>query len=119
MSGTASVGPLTLDTTYSLDCSGTNGSALAMTAVTIQRAVISWTPPTKNSDGSALKDLAGYRIRYGNSPGSYTQSVTVSNASATQWSLALSPGTWYFVVTAMNAAGNESSYSNEATKTIN
>src|SRR5690606_15160435 len=31
-------------------------------------ARLSWTPPTENLDGSALTDLAGYVIQYGNSP---------------------------------------------------
>ena len=31
-------------------------------------ATLSWMPPTENADGSALTDLAGYRIYYGRNP---------------------------------------------------
>jgi hypothetical protein len=117
-SGSASVGPLTQDTTYSLSCSGVNGSAVAMTSVAVRIARISWTPPTRYADGSKLTP-AGYRIYYGTAPTSYSQSVTINNASTTQWELSLPAGTWYFAATALDAAGKESAYSNEAKKTIN
>ena len=90
-----------------------------MTAVAVRTALVSWTAPTTNSDGSALTDLVGYRIRFGNASNSYGQSVTINNASANQWVLPLTPGTWYFVVASLNAAGNESAYSMEVSKTIN
>ena len=90
-----------------------------MTAVAVRTARVTWTPPTKNSDGSALTDLVGYRIRYGNAPASYGQSVMINDASANQWVLPLTPGIWYFVVASVNAAGKESSNSTEASKTIN
>jgi len=32
-------------------------------------ALLSWTAPTENSDGSPLTDLAGYKIHYGSSHG--------------------------------------------------
>lgn len=92
-----------------------------MTALTVQQtvAVISWSPPSKNSDGSALTNLAGYRIYYGNAPKSYSQSVTISESSATQWTLPLAPGSWYFAIAALNSSGYESAYSAEVAKTIN
>ncbi len=90
-----------------------------MTAVAVRTARITWTVPTKNSDGSALTNLVGFRIRYGNAPASYGQSVMINNASANQWVLPLAPGTWHFVVTSVNAAGGESTNSTEVSKTIN
>src|SRR5262249_136465 len=38
-------------------------------------ATVNVTPPTRNTDGSALTNLAGMRIYYGTSPGSLTQQV--------------------------------------------
>ena len=82
-------------------------------------AMLSWLPPTQNSDGSPLNNLAGYRIHWGTSAGSYANSVTVNNPGlATYVVTELTPAQWYFVVTAYSATGAESGYSNVATKTI-
>jgi Fibronectin type III domain len=82
-------------------------------------ATLSWTPPTQNTDGSPLNNLAGYRIYWGTSAGSYAHSVTVNNPGlATYVVTELAPAQWYFVVTAYSAAGAESGNSNSATKNI-
>jgi hypothetical protein len=82
-------------------------------------ATLSWTPPTQRTDGSTLTNLAGYRIRYGNSPGNYNRSVTVSNASVSTYVIdSLSSGTYYFVVSAFDSAGGESDESSAVSKTI-
>jgi hypothetical protein len=80
---------------------------------------LSWTPPTTNSDGSPLTDLAGYRIVYGTASRTYTQSLTIGAPSVASASIeGLAQGTWYFAVKAYTAAGVESDLSNEASKTI-
>jgi hypothetical protein len=65
-------------------------------------------------------DLSAYKIYYGTTPQMYTQTVTIANPGTTTISqtLTLAPGTYYFVVTVIDNAGAESSYSNEASKTI-
>ena len=73
---------------------------------------LSWEAPTTNSDGSSLNDLSGYKIYYGTSSKSYTQSINVGNSTAASIS-SLSSGTWCFAVTAYDTSGNESSYSEE------
>lgn len=83
-------------------------------------ALISWTPPTQNTDGSALTDLAGYRIRYGTSSGNYAASITINGSSLTSYLVEnLGVSDWYFVMTAFNSSGIESSYSAEVLKEIN
>lgn len=72
-------------------------------------AVLSWTPPTVNLDGTPLNDLVGYHIAYGTDPQNPTHFLTLDWAGylwfhATQ----LAPGTWYFSISAYNAAGMES-----------
>jgi hypothetical protein len=80
---------------------------------------LSWTPPTTNSDGSPLVDLAGYRIVYGTASRSYTQSLTIGSPAVASASIeGLAQGTWFFAVKAYTAAGVESDLSNEASKTI-
>ena len=72
-------------------------------------AEITWTRPTKNDDGSTLANLAGYKIRYGISSSSLTQTVDIVGASITTASIeGLSPGTWYFSIASYNSAGAES-----------
>lgn len=83
-------------------------------------ATLSWTPPTENEDGSTLTDLAGYKIYYGVSEGSYPNQITVDNVGITTYVVEnLSPDTYFFVSTAFNSSGVESDYSNVASKTIN
>ncbi len=78
---------------------------------------LSWDPPTTNTDGTPLTDLAGYRVYYGNSPGSYSYSIDVGNVTTFTLSN-LTSGTYYFAVTAYNSSGIESGFSNEVSKTF-
>jgi hypothetical protein len=72
-------------------------------------AVLKWSPPTKNSDGTALENLAGYAINYGRSPGAMTRRVVVNDPQATSHVIEnLGDGTWYFTVAAMTKQGAES-----------
>ena len=82
-------------------------------------ATLSWSVPTQNTDGSALKNLAGYRIYYGTNPVSLTQVVTITDVGTTSYQITgLSRGTWYFGIKAYTSAGAESSLSNIGSKTI-
>lgn len=82
-------------------------------------ATLSWTAPTQNEDGSALTDLAGYKLYWSTTPGSYPNSVTIDNPGVTTYVVEnLTSGTYEFVVTAFNDSGLESRFSNTATKTI-
>lgn len=88
-----------------------NGGATAGTAT------LAWNAPLSNEDGTVLKDLAGYRVHYGTSPGTYTMTVEVGKVTSCSIG-SLLPGTYYMTVTAYNAAGTESTYSNEVLKTV-
>jgi len=116
---------------FLLSCSGCgNGSDKAVTSVTNgNTATLIWNAPMKKIDGSELDDLAGYKIRYGASSGSYSGVITLTtdsvscarNGDVTQCSYTvqgLTPGITYFVVTAYNKYGSESGYSNEMSKKI-
>ena len=66
-----------------------------------------------------LTDLAGYRVYWGATSGNYPNSVSVPNAGVTTYMVEqLTPAAYYFVVTALDASGNESAHSNVATKTV-
>jgi hypothetical protein len=92
---------------------------VAVQALATGSATLSWTPPTTNSDGSALTDLAGYRLYWGPTQGSYSNNASLNGAGLTSYVVTgLTPGTWYFAMAALNASGTESPLSNVASKTI-
>ncbi len=81
--------------------------------------MLSWMPPTTNTDDSTLNDLAGYNIYYGNSPGVYFKVIPVFNTGISDYLVKYLPnGSWYFTVSAFDGSGNESAKSNEVSKTI-
>ncbi len=93
--------------------------SLTVQAVALGSATLSWTPPTTNSDGSPLTNLAGYKIYWGPSSGNYPNSVSVMNPGLTSYVVgSLVPGTYFFVATAVNSLGAESAFSAPGTKTI-
>lgn len=82
-------------------------------------STLNWVPPTQYIDGSALVDLAGYRIRYGTSPTALTQMIQVAGAGVTSYVVPnLAAGTWYFTVSSYTNAGVESDPSNVASVTL-
>jgi len=81
-------------------------------------ATISWAPPTENTDGTSLTDLAGYKIYYGTTPDSLTNVITINNVGLTSYVVDILPNntTCYFSVTAFNSNGIESGFSNIVSK---
>jgi hypothetical protein len=102
----------------------TNGVATASLApfsinVTTGSASLGWTAPTKNTDGTALTNLAGYTIHYGTSAGALTQTVQLAIPGATSYVVSnLSAGVYYFAVSAYSAAGTQSANSSVSSKSI-
>lgn len=90
-----------------------------VTQVASGSVTLSWTPPTQNEDGSALTDLAAYKIYYGTASGSYSNSIRVDNPGIVSFVIDnLSPNTYFFVATAINGSGIESRFSNEAIRQV-
>lgn len=82
-------------------------------------ATLSWLPPTENTDGSALTNLAGYEVRYGRDRNNLSNSVRIDDPSVTVYVIEnLTSGTWYFAVAAINSQGIASELSNIASTTI-
>jgi hypothetical protein len=102
----------------------TDSASLPAFSITVNapvtgNATLSWTPPTQNTDGSTITNLAGFRINYGTSSGQLNQIIEISNPGiATYVVSGLNAGTWFFAVRAYNDAGAESVISNVASKTI-
>ena len=93
--------------------------AVAVIETTTGTATLTWLAPEANADGSALTDLAGYRIYYGNVSGQYDRQLDISGAGTMSAVIDnLSQGSWYFAATALNSSGLESALSNEVQKTV-
>jgi len=85
---------------------------LIVTAPESSGAVLNWDPNTESN-------MAGYKVYVGTASGVYGPAVNVGNVTTFKV-INLSKGkTYYFAITAYDTSGNESAYSNEATKTIN
>jgi hypothetical protein len=92
---------------------------VAVTAATTGSASLSWAQPTEDTNGGALTTLTGYTVYYGTTESSLTQSVTVSGASTTSYTVTgLAAGTWYFAVAADASDGTQSAMSNIGSKTF-
>lgn len=81
------------------------------------KTTLTWDAPTTNVDGSPLTDLGGYKVYASKTSGVYTDTdskdvgnVTSINIPTTFGQL---KGTYCFVATAYDVAGNESDFSNE------
>jgi hypothetical protein len=125
LSGTPSSDDVGTDSGITLTVSdGTETASLPAFSVTVTApssasATVNWTAPTENTDGTALTDLAGFVLSYGQSPSALTQSVQISDPSTTSFTVDnLAHGTWYFGITAVNSAGTQSGPTNTATATL-
>jgi len=82
-------------------------------------AELAWSAPTKNEDGSALTNLAGYKVRYGQSAGVLSQLRDIASPATSRVTIeGLSSGTWYFTVASYTNAGVESAPTGAVSKTI-
>jgi Putative Ig domain len=103
---------------------GQSNSSLPPFTVTVApspvyTATLSWTPPTQNTDGSALTNLSGYIVYYGTSASALNQIVSLNNAGLTAYVVdGLTSGTWYFSVKAVNSSGVESHLSAVVSRTF-
>lgn len=99
--------------------SATGAFSITVTAMSNGSITLSWSAPTENTDGSTLTDLSGFKIRYGTSPSTLNQTISITNSSVTVYVVEnLAPATWYFAITAVSGAGNESDKSSVASKQI-
>jgi hypothetical protein len=80
---------------------------------------LSWDPPIENTNGTALTNLAGFYIHYGTQSGNYSNTIQIANPGVTRYVVdQLAPGTYYFVVTAYSAAGEDSANSSQVSVSV-
>jgi hypothetical protein len=104
---------------------GTTTAALPAFSIVVtdsnsqSNVTLSWQAPTENADGSALVDLKGYKVHYGSTSKTYSDTIQVSNPGLTTYVVQnLNAGKYYFAVTAYNSSGQESSLSPEVSTQV-
>jgi hypothetical protein len=86
--------------------------------VTTGSATVKWTPPTANTNGTPVTDLAGIRIFYGNSASNLTQTLQIGANQTTATIANLASGIWYFAGAAYTTSGAQSAMSNVVSASI-
>ena len=77
-------------------------------------ATLDWIAPSLNTDGTALIDLQGYVLYYGDAAGGPYVFRQPLDLGLSSYTLSLPDyGEWYFAITAVNSSGIESDLSNE------
>jgi hypothetical protein len=80
---------------------------------------LNWGAPATNTDGTALTNLAGYRVLYGQSADALSNTVAIANPTTLSTVITgPSGGTWYFAVKSFNTAGVEGPLSNIVSATV-
>jgi hypothetical protein len=96
-----------------------NGNGNANAGTTPGNAVLAWSAPAQNTDGSALTDLAGYWIYHGTRNDNLVRVHQISDPANTQYiATGLASGTHFFAVTAFNTANVESIFSAVGSKNV-
>jgi hypothetical protein len=114
-------GPATTSTAAPAGSSPVTSSAgpSASSPPGVGTATLSWLAPDQNTDGSALTNLAGYRIYYGTGVDALTEVIELPTVGITAYVIDnLTAGTYYFSIRAYTSAGIESALSNVVSDTI-
>jgi len=104
---------------------GSSSRSMSAFSVTVSQTALgsvtlSWAAPTENADGSQLTDLAGYKIFYGKSSGTYDNEIRIDNPGLTTYVVDnLLPDTYFFAAKSFNNSGVDSAFSGEAIRTVN
>lgn len=111
--------PLAFLLTLVTGCGSGGGDSIAASGFTggTGSAVLSWSPPTTNTDGSPVS-VTGFNIYVGTSPSNLQAVLMVGALETTTVLNGLTPGTYFFAVTALSSTGAESSFSNIESKAI-
>lgn len=97
-----------------LGCGGGSSSDGSPTTPTTRSMTVTWHPPESNADGTAMTDLAGYRVLIGTASGQYGRSYTVAATGPLALTVPdLPPATYYVVVKAYDHSNNESEATDE------
>jgi hypothetical protein len=80
---------------------------------------LTWSAPTRNSDGSLLTNISGYRVYYGQSSSSYSRTLSLPSPSLNTVVIEnLATGKWYFAIRTLTNDGQESKLSTQVSKYV-
>ena len=80
---------------------------------------ISWLAPTENEDDSPIVELAGFAIHYTKKDGQDPVTIYVNDPAVTSYTIEnLEPGKYFFSISAIEADGDKSDWSNVVAKTV-
>jgi hypothetical protein len=99
--------------------SSSTSTSTSPSSPTSGSATLSWQAPTTDTNGSALTNLAGYRIYYGENASQLDQSIQLNSVGTQTYVIDnLAQGTWYFAIRAVTSSGVESALSDVVSLTI-
>jgi hypothetical protein len=82
-------------------------------------AILNWTIPTLNTDGTPVTDLAGFNIHYGTSASNLNQTLQIASPTQVSYTLNnLAAGTWYFGIVSYTTVNTQSAMSPVVSTTI-
>jgi hypothetical protein len=109
--GTQRVPGLNADSTFTLTCQGTGGTAIAMTQVVLQRATLRWEGGTANH--------TAFRVLWGKRADQPENQLTIKNPKVRQQIIDLpGAGTYYFILATLDGSNREIGRSNTASKQL-
>lgn len=73
-------------------------------------ATLTWDAPEFDGDNATLTDLNGFKVYWSQTFGGTDNSATVSASTFTYTTPLLPVGRWYFMLVAVDSAGNESNF---------
>lgn len=94
---------------------GTTGGGSSSGSLTLK-----WSAPTTRADNTSasLSDISGYRLYYGSSATDTPNYVNINDGTATQFTITLPSGSYYFRISAIDTNGYEGLRSAPTQKTL-
>ena len=111
---------ITISVTDGMQSVAMNPYSIQVTQSSLGSATLTLLAPSTNTDGTPFTDLASYKLYFGTTRGSHPNQIFIDNPGISDYVVEnLAPATYYFVATAINSTGMESSFSNEVSRSVN
>lgn len=106
--GAVVLAPVMFSATYNLECTWPGDA----------RATLSWQAPATNTNGTPYTDPGGFRVYWGPGAGNLPNVANIPDPAARSFVVQpLSPGLWFFALSAYNQRGIESALTSPVSKT--
>lgn len=97
------------------------GTSSGTPSPTVGAATLRWSAPTTRLDNTpvSLSEIAGYRLYYGPTATDTPSFVNINDGTASQYTINLPAGSYYFRISAIDTQGFEGEKSVALQKTVN